>query len=62
MYYHAGGFSLQLKIGWRGLLELLGLFHLRTRTFEGKNCQVVSADAVFCFLNIFVENERTNAE
>ena len=62
MYYHAGGFSLQLKIGWRGVLELVGLFHLRTRTFEAKNCQAVSADAVFCFLNIFVENERTNAE
>ena len=50
------------KIGWRGVLELAGLFRLRTRTFEAKNCQAVSADAVFCFLNIFVENERTNAE
>ena len=29
---------------------------------KAKNCQAVSADAVFCFLNIFVENERTNAE
>ena len=62
MYYHAGGFSLLLKIGWRGVLELVGLFHLRMRTFEGKNCQVVSADAVFCFLNIFVEKEQTNAD
>ena len=50
---------MQLKIGWRGVLELVGLFHLRTRTFEAKNCQAVSADAVFCYLNIFVENERT---
>ena len=39
-----------------------GLIRLRTRTFETKNCQAVSADAVFSFLNIFVENERTNAE
>ena len=39
-----------------------GLISHRTRTFETKNCQAVSADAVFCFLNIFVENERTNAE
>ena len=53
---------IQLKIGWRGVLELADLFRLRTRTFEAKNCQAVSADAVFCFLNIFVENERTNAE
>ena len=51
-----------LKIGWRGVLELVGLFRVRTRTFEAKNCQAVSADTVFCFLNIFVENERTNAE
>ena len=50
---------MQLKIGWRGVLELACLFRLRTRTFEVKNCQAVSADAVFCFLNIFVENERT---
>ena len=62
IYYRARGFSLQLKIGWRGVLELAGLFRLRTRTFEAKNCQAVSADAVFCFLIIFVENERTNAE
>ena len=54
--------KLQLKIGWRGVLELAGLFRLRTRTFEAKNCQAVSADAVFCFLNIFVENEQTNDE
>ena len=53
---------LQLKIGWRGVLELSGLYCLRTRTFEAKNCQAVSADAVFCYLNIFVENVRTNAE
>ena len=53
---------MQLKIGWRGFLELAGLFRLRTRTFEAKNCQVVSADVVFCFLNIFVEKEQTNAE
>ena len=53
---------MQLKIGWRGVLELVGLFRLRTRTFEAKNCQVVSADALFCFLKVFVENERTNAE
>ena len=54
---------MQLKIGWRVVLELAGLLiRLRTRTFEAKNCQAVSADAVFCFLNIFVENERTNAE
>ena len=59
--WHARGFSLQLKIGWRGVLELAGSFRLKTRTFEAKNCQAVSADAVFCFLNIFVENERTNA-
>ena len=39
-----------------------GLIRLRTRTFEAKNCQAVSADIVFCFLNISVENERTNAE
>ena len=39
-------FLLQLKIGWRGVLELAGLFRLRTRTFEAKNCQAVSADAV----------------
>ena len=52
---------MQLKIGWRGVLELAGLFRLRTRTFEAKNYQAVSLDAVFCFLNIFVENERTNA-
>ena len=38
------------------------IFRLRTRIFEAKNCQAVSAGAVFCFLNIFVENERTNAE
>ena len=56
------GFHCTLKIGWRGVLELAGLFRLRTRTFEAKNCQAVSADAVFCFLNIFVKNERTNAE
>ena len=56
------GFSLQLKIEWRGVLELAGLFRLRTRTFEAKNCQAVSRDAVFCVLKIFVENERTNAE
>ena len=55
-------FSLQLKTGWRGALELAGLFRLKTRTFEAKNCQAVSADAVFCFLNIFVENEQPNAE
>ena len=55
-------FSLQLKTGWRGVLELAGLFHLRKRTFEAKNCQAASTDAVFYFLNIFVENERTNAE
>ena len=48
---------MQLKIGWRGVLELAGLFRLRTRTFEAKNCQAVSADAVFWFLNIFVEND-----
>ena len=53
---------MQLKIGWRSVLELAGLFRLRTRTFEAKNSQAVSADAVFWFLNIFVENERTNAE
>ena len=35
---------------------------LKTRTFEAKNCQAVSADAVFCFLNVFVENEQANAE
>ena len=57
----ARGFLLQLKIGRRGVLELAGLFRLRTRTFEAKNCQAVSADAVFCYLNIFVENVRTNA-
>ena len=39
-----------------------GLISPQTRTFEAKNCQAVSADALFCFLNIFVENERTNAE
>ena len=60
--YRARGFSLQLKIGWFGVLELVGLFRLRTRTFEAKNCQEVSADALFCFLNIFVENKPTNAE
>ena len=54
IYYRARGFSLQLKIGWRGVLELADLFRLRTRTFEAKNCQAVSADAVFCFLNIFL--------
>ena len=48
---------MQLKIGWRGVLELAGLFRLRTRTFEAKNYQAVSLDAVFCFLNIFVEND-----
>ena len=53
---------MQLKIGWRGALELAGLFRFRTRTFEAKNCQSVSADAVSCFLNILDENERTNAE
>ena len=53
---------MQLKIGLRGDLELAGLFRLRKRTFEAKNGQAVSADAVFCFVNIFVENERTNAE
>ena len=53
---------MQLKIGWRGVLELAGLFRLRTRTFEAKNCQAVSADAVFFFINIIVENEQTNAE
>ena len=58
----ARGFSLQLKIGWQGVLDLAGLFRLRTRIFEAKNCQAVSADALFCFLNIFVENERTNVE
>ena len=47
------GFSLPLKIR---------LLRLITRTFEAKKRQVVSADAVFCFLNIFVEDERTNAE
>ena len=40
---------------WRGVFELAGLFRLRTKTFEAKNCQAVSADAVFCFLNSFVE-------
>ena len=53
---------MQLKIGWRGVFEPAGLFRLRTRTFEAKNCQAVSADAVFSFLNIIVENEWTNAE
>ena len=53
---------MQFKIGWRGILELAGLFRLRTRTLEVKNCQVVSADDVSSFLNIFVENERTNAD
>ena len=48
---------MQLKIGWRGVLELAGLFRLRTRTFGARNSQAVSADAVFCFLDIFVENE-----
>ena len=42
---------MQLKIEWRGVLELAGLFRLRMRTFEAKNCEAVSADAVFCFLN-----------
>ena len=57
---HARRFSLQLKIGWRNVLELAGLIRLRTRTFEAKNCQAVSADAVFCFLiTISFENERT---
>ena len=51
-----------MKIGWRGVHELARLFRLRTRTFEAKNCEAVSADAVFCFLNIFAENQRTNAE
>ena len=43
---------MQLKIEWRGVLELVGgLFRLRMRTFEAKNCEAVSADVVFCFLN-----------
>ena len=42
---------MQLKIEWRGVLELEGLFRLRMRTFEAKNCEAVSADVVFCFLN-----------
>ena len=39
-----------------------GLISPQKRTFEDKNCQAASAVAVFCFPNIFVENERTNAE
>ena len=62
---HWGDFEgdLKLKIGWlAGFLEGAGLFRLRTRTFQARNGQDVSADVIFCFVNIFVEHERTNAE
>ena len=56
IYYRERGFSLQLKIGRLGVLELVGLFRLRTRAFGAKtNCQEVSAGAVFFFL-IFLSN------
>ena len=54
---------MQLKIGWPGVLELAGLFRLRTRTFEAKTAKRFLQMLCFVFFkNIFVENERTNAE
>ena len=51
-----------MEISIPRFLEVAGLFRIRTRTFQAKNCQEVSADVMFCFVNIFVEHERTNAE
>ena len=41
---------MQLKIGWRVVLELAGLFRLRTRTFEAKTAKRFLQMLCFVFL------------
>ena len=44
------------------VLELVALFLLKKGTFSAKNWQEITVDVISCFVEIFCEKRRENAQ